>query len=361
MSFNLEKFFQDIFAPQKGEVVTIVHDIPHAEIEDNQHWIERRRMAKEWRDKLASYAGNWGIKVNDLVAYEATGSGNADLPQKARMSGREVKLASIIKTSSIVIILSEFSATAPLKAFAKASAKLRGASMPEAAKFMEQTSLSADYSIIQERCRQMAPMFEKAIGAEVEFSTGHSCYFDISKNNPVHRSDGYLHPEVAGSMAAVCNLPTGEVYIVPKEEADSKTSGELPQKMDNELVVYIVKHNKIVDVKGKGTKAKEIKQKFQNDDAWRNIAEFAIGCNDKAKVCGNVLEDEKAGFHWAYGRSDHFGGLIGVKDFISPNNVVHQDVVYAKDCPITCHKLELVFPDNSKKLLIKDGDLLLQS
>ena len=31
-----------------------------------------------------------------------------------------------------------------------------------------------------------------------------------------------------------------------------------------------------------------------------------------AEVTGCVLEDEKAGFHWAFGRSDHLGGVVGV-------------------------------------------------
>ncbi|MFH1873782.1 MAG: hypothetical protein ABH859_01165 [Pseudomonadota bacterium] len=359
MPFNLQKFFTDIFNPQKGEVLTIMHDMPHGEISDNQAWIERRRMAKEWHDKLVNAAYVWDIKVNDLVSYEATGSANADLPKKGRMSGREVDLEKLIKASSIILILSEFSATAPLKSIAKKSGKIRGATMPDAAKFMEQTSLSADYKVIQQRCRQMAPMFEQAIGAEAVFSTGHKCYFDISKNNPVHRSDAFLHPEVAGTMAAICNLPTGEVYIVPNEDKDSKTEGELPEKFGDEVVVYVVKHNQIVDVKGKGPRAKEMKQKFQNDPAWRNIAEFAVGCNDKARVCGVTVEDEKAGFHWAYGRSDHFGGLVGVKDFVSPNNVIHQDVVYAKECPIICTRLDMIYPDDTRKTLIKDGEILI--
>ena len=36
-----------------------------------------------------------------------------------------------------------------------------------------------------------------------------------------------------------------------------------------------------------------------------------------AIVTGNVLEDEKAGFHWAYGRSEHLGGVTGPDAFTS--------------------------------------------
>ena len=48
----------------------------------------------------------------------------------------------------------------------------------------------------------------------------------------------------------------------------------------------------------------------------------------------NVLEDEKAGFHWAFGRSEHLGGEIGPDAFLSPKTIVHQDIVYARESPI---------------------------
>jgi leucyl aminopeptidase (aminopeptidase T) len=112
-----------------------------------------------------------------------------------------------------------------------------------------------------------------------------------------------------------------------------------------------------VDVKGTGSKVEELRTKFKADPGWQNIAEFAIGLNDKAKVTGIVLEDEKAGFHWAYGRSDHFGGKIGVKNFTSPSNVVHQDIVYAKESPIICKKLDMIMEDGTRKTMIVDGVL----
>jgi len=85
------------------------------------------------------------------------------------------------------------------------------------------------------------------------------------------------------------------------------------------------------------------------------IAEVAIGCNDKAVVTGNVLEDEKAGFHRAYGRSDRIGGTVGVAEFSSPDKVYHRDIVYAKDSPIVCSRLEFVFSKSNKLIAIVDG------
>ena len=35
MKFNLEKLFVDVFAPQKGDAVTIMFDLPHSDIQDN--------------------------------------------------------------------------------------------------------------------------------------------------------------------------------------------------------------------------------------------------------------------------------------------------------------------------------------
>ncbi|HQT94898.1 MAG: hypothetical protein B7Z61_03920 [Acidobacteria bacterium 37-71-11] len=71
-------------------------------------------------------------------------------------------------------------------------------------------------------------------------------------------------------------------------------------------------------------------------------------------MTGNVLEDQKVGFHWAYGRSDHLGGTISVGAFASPEHVVHQDIVYAKGNPIQVSEA-VVVSEAGRTVVIKDG------
>lgn len=352
MAFDLEKFFVDIFGPQKGEVVTFMVDSPHGDINDTPAWEERREMARQWHNGILKLAPKLGVTLNPVLFYNATGSGNAELPKTGEMGSETVEIEAVLRGSDIVISMPEYSATAPLKSFAKKTKRQRIASMPGIIKDMENTGLSADYTEIARRCKTLAPYFEAAIGAEVEFSTGHKCSFDISADQKVHISDGVLTPDRRGFTT---NLPGGEVYIVPNEATGSKTQGELPQRVGDELIVYIVEKNKIVDVKGDGPNAAKMRERCKDDPGWRNIAEFAIGCNDKAKVRGIIVEDEKAGFHWAYGRSDHFGGTVGPEGF--KTQVVHQDVVYAKGCPIECKRLDMINKDGTKKTLIINGEL----
>lgn len=128
-------------------------------------------------------------------------------------------------------------------------------------------------------------------------------------------------------------------------------------RYEDELAIMIVKNNQIIDVIGIGPITAEKRTLFQGEKALRNIAEVAIGCNDKAVVTGNILQDEKAGFHWAYGRSDQLGGTVGPKDFSASNKVSHQDIVYAKGNPIVCERLDFIFPDGTRKTVIRDGVL----
>jgi len=354
MAFDLGKFFDDIFRPAKGEVVTIMYDLPHGSIPDRKEWQERRAMAESWRDGLERLSVKHGITVNPTVTYEATGSNNADLPKTCKVGGKEKDISEIVNHSTIIIAMPEFSATAPLYGFAKNSKKLRVGSMPGVAKFMEESGLSADYAAIAEKAKVLAAVFNKAVGAEVEFSSGHKCYFDLPLAHHAHIDDGILHPEKGGTEACLSNLPAGEVYCVPNEAAESKTAGELPEKAFGQTIVYVVKNNRIVDVKGEGPEVEKLREQFRSDPAWQNIAEFAVGLNDKARVTGIVLEDEKAGFHWAYGRSDHFGGSVGVKDFRS-GKVVHQDIVYAKESPISCRRCDMIMEDGSRKTVVENG------
>jgi hypothetical protein len=357
MAFDLGKFFEDVFKPQKGEIVTVMHDVPHDDIEDNDQWKERRVMAAQWRDGLEKLADRWGITVNPLATYAATGGNNANLPETCTMGGEEHPIVDVVTQSTIVLAMPEFSATAPLYGYARESDRLRVGSMPGVAKFMEESGLSADYKKISEKCKKLEEVFNEAVAAEVEFSSGHVCYFDLPLENEALIDDGILHPERAGSDEALSNLPAGEVFCVPNENDDSKTAGELPEQIGGDVAVYVVENNRIVDVRGSGPEVEALREKFATDPGWQNIAEFAIGVNDKARVTGIVLEDEKAGFHWAYGRSDHFGGQCGIDSFNSPENVIHLDIVYAKDSPIVCKKLDFIKEDGTRRTMIVDGKL----
>lgn len=356
VKFNIEKFIEDIFAPGKNEIITIMMDLPHKDIPDNEKWRKRREMALRWHSALRKLSKKWDMFVNDIVTYQATGGNNSDLPDICEIGGVETKMTEIIRSSTIIISMPEFSATAPLYEYSLSEKKLRIGSMPGAEEFMEETGLSADYKKISEKCHILYEILKEAIGAEVNFSTGHFCYFDIHSNKAMI-DDGILHPEMGGTEMSLSNLPAGEVCIVPEEGPGSLTEGELPFFLNGDLAVCEVKKNKIISLKGDGELIEDLREKFNNDKAWRNIAEFAIGVNDKAVVTGNVLQDEKAGFHWAFGRSDHLGGTVGVKDFILSSNVVHEDKVYAKGNSVVCSRLDVLFENGRKKTIIKNGIL----
>jgi len=139
MPFDLEKLFLDVFAPQRGEVVTVMYDLPHGDIQDTEEWRARREMAESWRKTFAALSEKFGIAVNPTVTYSATGSHNSDLPEYGKMADKKVRLEEIIKSSTIIISMPQYSASAPLIALGKKFEKLRVASMPLATKSMEET------------------------------------------------------------------------------------------------------------------------------------------------------------------------------------------------------------------------------
>ena len=354
MNFNLEKLFVDVFAPA-DEVVTIMYDLPTASIPDNVEWMARRKMAEEWHEKIEAFAKKYKIKINPVITYEASGAHNMDLPEYGLCEAKRIKIAEIVNQSTIVLSMPEFSASAPLLIFTQNNQDLRVASMPMITKAMEQTGLAADYNFIAGECKKLAILFENSVGIEVLFSTGHKCYFDISDNKTPLQDNGMLHKNTFAGDARLRNLPSGEVCVTPNENPNSLTRGQLPIMQNGQLLVLNVEQNKIVGVVGESAEAKQKLRDFMAEPAMCNIAEVAIGCNDEAKVTGNLLEDEKAGFHWAYGRSDHLQGKIGVKDFSSPDKVIHLDFVYAKESPLICRKLEFVRADGQRILAIRDG------
>ncbi len=130
------------------------------------------------------------------------------------------------------------------------------------------------------------------------------------------------------------NLPAGELFIAPLE---GKANGTIIVdasvgglgKVDKNIKIY-VKNGFIVNVDG-GKVANLFKKSLKNK-LYKNVAELGIGTNYKAKITGNVLEDEKVTgtCHIAFGNNKHFGGKIDVPfhvDVVVKNPIIYADGV----------------------------------
>jgi hypothetical protein len=355
--FDLNKLLIDVFDPQPGELVAVVVDEPTDRVPDNDGWKARREMAADWREAFVALGAERGFEVRPLVSFAATGANNADLPERGGMAGEDIELVQVLGGSTLVVAMTEFSATAPLAHIAEAHDDFRAASMPGVEKRMENTALAADYAKVAARCRAISDALDGAQLCDVLFTTGHRCWFDLRQRS-AELDDGFLPRGKEGDP--IINLPSGETFIVPYEGEihglPSWTAGTIPVVEDEEMVLFHVVANCIQVVEGDGPVAERYAEYFNDDPARSNIAEVAFGVNDMAEVTGCVLEDEKAGFHWAFGRSDHLGGVVGVDDFSSPDNVVHQDIVYAAGNPIQIERADVIHPDGRRITIIENGE-----
>lgn len=337
------KMFKDVFAPKSGEKVLFLIDIPHNDIKDNIKWSDRRKMAKEWYQIFNEMGNKTGFSV-DWMEYKATGLNNTPIPEE---------VIEAVGYSNLVLAMTEYSATSSILPICRAEdSTTRGASMPQVERRMENTAFRANYQDVKKYAFAIEKMLNKAVGAEVLFSTNDTLYIDL-RNRIAHADTGDCTKYGQG-----INFPSGEACKVPYEGTPdeiekfgkSKTQGIWPVKYKDELVKYVIENNNIIEIVGKGEKADEMRTFFKENDSRKNIAELGIGCNPKAIVTGNVLEDEKvSGLHIAYGLSSHLGGKV--------KSDVHQDICYPKGSPIEATTLTIINKDGSKVKLIQNANL----
>ncbi len=336
------QMLEDVFAPRNGERVLFLVDLPHDDIEDNAEWQARRQMADEWMDDFGAMAKVTGFTI-DKIEFPATGKNNAKISEHLIDEARK---------SNLVIAMTEYSATAPLGGVCDEEGSItRCASMPGVAKGMEETALRADYKKVKMYALALTDMLNNSVGAEISFSTGDSLFLDL-RGRVAEADSGEC------SQAGQCiNFPAGESFKVPyeavAEEIDefgpSKSKGVMPVDYDGDLVRFVIENNRIVDIKGDGPRAGEMKEFFSQNDSRRNLAELGLGCNPKAVVSGNVLEDEKVGLHIAYGLSKHLGGKV--------DSDLHEDIVYARGCPVEGETLALLDNNGNRIELIVNSQL----
>lgn len=369
---DLVGLVRSVFPPFPGDKrLAVLIDVPRRPADDNPPWRERRSLAAAWSAALRDGAAELGLEGVDLLAYPDVGSNNADLPAEGILvetalpdsadglpgAGSTVSFESVFASRQLFLAPTEYSTTAPLKNAAKRFG-FRAATMPGFAPTMV-PALRIDYGLVAERVGALKRRLDDAAGAEILLAADgvpHILYLDL-RHRPGHASTGRF-PD-AGTAG---NLPSGEAYIVPFEggpQDPSLSFGSLPVDTGRGLVVFSIDQNRATAVRGEEPAASEEAAHLRREPAYGNMAELGFGvlADFGLAPVGEILLDEKLGLHIAFGRSDHFGGAVGPKDFSSPSEVIHLDRIYIPQSQprVAVRSVVLIGQDGAREEVMRDG------
>jgi leucyl aminopeptidase (aminopeptidase T) len=192
--------------------------------------------------------------------------------------------------------------------------KIRGFWSPKVTIDMFTRTVPIDYSSLQKNVAKIAEVLKNAEEITVKTALGTDITFGIKGRKPISDDGNFKAPGKGG------NLPCGEVYISPtlgtangtivfdgsltlektliirepikvtvKEGFATRTDGGREAR---KLEAHIRKaEKKPFEMLEKGELTEERAEEYSRNA--RNVGEFGIGLNPKARIVGNVLEDEK--------------------------------------------------------------------
>jgi len=226
-------------------------------------------------------------------------------------------VAAAMAGSDVVIAATGASLTHTQARKAACAAGARIATMPGITEEMFfQGPITADYGEVKKLTERVSARLDAAAQAELRTTARfngaeETCVLTMS----LEGRRGIVSSGVYRNRGEGGNLPTGEAYIAPLE---GSAEGEV--LIDGSFVGLGVlatplkltfEGGLLVRAQGEGAAALEaLLEKNGNNGAARNLAELGIGTNDKARVTGIILEDEKiyGSVHIALGSNDTFGG-----------------------------------------------------
>ncbi len=215
----------------------------------------------------------------------------------------------------------------------------RYASMPLFDVQMVEGPMNVDWRSLANETKKIAAAVNKAETVDIRTPNGTHLTFSTQGRKALSDTGILTKP---GSFG---NLPAGEVFLAPLE---GSANGRLviewaPTRELRSPVTVIVKDGNVSGVQGDEEFSDVLGKKLEERQENRNIAEFGIGTNNRAKRPDNILESEKilGTIHIALGDNSTFGGKI--------KTPFHQDFVFFRPT------VTLVLKDGKKTLLMKNG------
>lgn len=292
---------KDCMGAQKGESILIVTD--------------------EYKNKIGYALFENSKKLGHESVY---------LEFKSReMHGQEPphQIAEMMKLFDIVLCPTEKSLTHTNARRNASAIGARIATFPGITEEIMIRGLNADYKKIAALTIKLQEILNDVNIVRVTAPNGTDITLDITGRNALP-SKGLFHKKGESG-----NLPTGEAYIAPLEGksngvfvVDGSMSGV--GVIDKKPIVIQVENGFATKISG-GVQAKKLENTLNKyGKLARNIAEFGIGTNDKAKLSGVILEDEKVmgTIHIALGDNKSMGGNVDVP--IHLDGIVKKPTVY---------------------------------
>jgi leucyl aminopeptidase (aminopeptidase T) len=301
---------RDCLAVKEGEEVVVVCNPA------TQHLGERLR-------EEAADAG--GDAVMALMSERASHAAEPPRTVGEAMAAADVILAPTVQS---------LSHTAARKRASENGA--RCATLPGVTEDMLARVMSADMGGLRRRGRAVADALEAASEARITDANGTELQLDL---------DGRQAIPDAGELSergAFGNLPCGEGFISPVTgDGTLVVDGSMAGiGLVDEPIELVIEGGHLTSARWRQGMA-FMGLRTEHGEDGTNVAELGIGTNEKAKLTGNILEDEKilGTCHVAFGASAGIGGTIQVP--------VHLDVVVTKPT------VEL-----DGEPIVRDGELL---
>lgn len=193
---------------------------------------------------------------------------------------------------------------------------VRCATLPGITESTMKRTLNANYQKIAERSRRLAEIINGRREAHLTTPSGTNIKMSI-EGRKCEADTGLVY-----NPGDFSNLPAGEAYLSPLEGTANGimvVDGAMAsQGLLKKPIRMMVKDGFVTDVTG-GAEAKKLKKLLDSvGHLAYNVAELGIGTNDKAKIVGSVLEDEKVlgTVHMALGDNISMGGNVSVRSHL---------------------------------------------
>ncbi len=244
-------------------------------------------------------------------------------PRKRHGEEPQKLVAEIMKAADVVLAPTRYSITYTRARKAATNRGTRIATLPDITEeMMSSGGMTADFRKIAKRIQKVHKIVKNARTASLTSELGTDLTMSLEGRHWITDDTGICHKK-----GQYTNLPAGEIFIAPLERsAEGKlvVDGSFLEKPLETPVTVFIKEGVAYRFEG-GPEAKQVKaalvsasrRKARNKKAPYSVAELGIGMNDKARIIGNVLEDEKSlgTVHVGFGDNSTFGGNLeaGIK------------------------------------------------